>query len=75
MTGRAREVPRVKVHVDLEKCIGSGMCTTYVPTLFELDNLQGKVVLLSEEVPAELEPAVEDAEACCPVEAIVVDRR
>ncbi len=26
----------MRVTVDLEKCIGSGMCTTYVPQVFQL---------------------------------------
>ena len=60
----------MKVTVDLEKCIGSGMCAAAVPDVFDIDEQQGKVVLLRSEVPRELEPAVEDAQACCPVEAI-----
>lgn len=65
----------MKVRVDFDLCVGSGMCTTYVPQLFVLDDARGKVVLLSGDVPTDLEEAVEDAEACCPVEAIKVDRR
>jgi ferredoxin len=60
----------MNVHVDLAVCIGSGMCTTAAPSLFVLDSRGGKVTLISETVPDGLEEAVEDAEACCPVEAI-----
>lgn len=60
----------MKVRVDLDLCIGSGMCTTYVPQLFELAQDGTHVVLLDENVPEELESAVDDAVACCPVEAI-----
>jgi ferredoxin len=46
------------------------MCS---PDLFVLGE-NGKVMLLTESVPKDLESAVEDAEACCPTEAISVLR-
>lgn len=60
----------MRVEVDISVCIGSGMCTTIAPTVFELD--AGKVVTL---LKAEIEDGdeaelVADAIACCPVEAI-----
>jgi ferredoxin len=61
----------MRVHVDMEKCIGSGMCTGFAPDVFELDDA-GTLRLLAETVPAHAEPAVGDAVACCPVEAISV---
>jgi ferredoxin len=63
----------MKVRVDLDRCIGSGMCTTYVPQLFELAKDGTHVIVLDENVPEGLENAVEDAIACCPVEAISAD--
>jgi ferredoxin len=59
----------MRVHVDSGKCIASGMCTSFVPELFELDE-DGALKVLSDVVPAEAEAAVADAVACCPVEAI-----
>jgi ferredoxin len=63
----------MKVRVDLDRCIGSGMCTTYAPQLFELVEDGTHVRLLADEVPEGLETVVEDAVACCPVEAISTD--
>ncbi len=62
----------MKIVVDRELCIGSGMCTTIAPSVFELSP-EGELVLIHGD---ELEPseiaAVEDAVACCPVEALLV---
>ena len=60
----------MKIRVDLDRCIGSGMCTTYAPTIFELAEDGTHVRVLGDVVPKELEAVVEDAIACCPVEAI-----
>ena len=60
----------MKVNVDLDKCIGSGMCTTSAPQLFELVEDGTHVRLLADEVPQELELVLEDAIACCPTEAL-----
>lgn len=59
--------------VDLNLCIGSGMCTATVPTVFELDTDGQHVHLLQRraETPADI-AAVQDAAACCPVQAITV---
>jgi len=61
----------MKVVVDMETCIGSGMCTTIAPTVFALDD-QGVLVLLKADIPDDSEEAglVRDACFCCPVEAI-----
>lgn len=64
----------MRVRIDEAKCVGSGMCLAAVPQVFDLDDDLGKAILLTTEVPAELEHAVEDAEACCPVGAIEVLR-
>lgn len=65
----------MKVVVDMEMCIGSGMCTTIAPTVFDLDDA-GELILLKDEVADDTDEArlVRDAVACCPVEAIVEPR-
>jgi ferredoxin len=63
----------MRVAVDLERCIGSGMCTTYVPQVFQLAPDGSYAIVLEDSVPAGLEGAVEDAVACCPTEAISAD--
>jgi ferredoxin len=62
----------MRVHVNLDDCICAGMCTTYVPQLFRLSDEATHVTVVQEDVPEALEKAVEDAVACCPVEAISI---
>jgi ferredoxin len=57
--------------VDLSVCIGSGMCTSIAPDVFDLDR-HGTLVLLTTEVGPEDAGGVRDAADCCPVEAISV---
>lgn len=59
----------MKIHVDLERCVGSGMCTGIAPELFELDGT-GKVVVLDDSPDPDLLQKVDAAIVCCPVEAI-----
>jgi ferredoxin len=60
----------MNVRADLDRCIGSGMCTTFAPQVFQLSDDGTHVVLLVEDVPPDLEAAVDDAVASCPVEAL-----
>ena len=39
----------MKIQVDFDTCIGSGMCTTYVPQVFQLSEDGTRVVVLQEE--------------------------
>jgi ferredoxin len=59
----------VSVVVDLDLCIGSGMCTGIAPDVFDLDENGALVALSAEVAPADAD-AVLDAIDCCPVEAI-----
>jgi ferredoxin len=59
----------LEVVVDLDVCIGSGMCTGIAPSVFELDAHGTLVALTSDVAPDEVD-AVLDAIDCCPVEAI-----
>jgi ferredoxin len=61
----------VKIVIDRRECVGSGMCTSIAPDVFELDD-EGTLVVLHEEVSGAQVPQVEDAAACCPVEAIAL---
>ena len=61
----------MKIAIDWNRCIGSGMCVGIAPHLFQLDDKDNLNVLIEE--PGEDERAkVEAAEACCPVEAISI---
>ena len=54
--------------IDLEKCIGCGLCTSLAEAVFAFND-EGKVD--AGEVTADDEEAVESAVTSCPVEAIV----
>ena len=62
-----------KITVDWDRCIHSGMCTTIADRAFAMGP-DARLVVVREQVDdtEELE-LVQDAAACCPVEAIVVD--
>jgi ferredoxin len=59
-----------QVKVDWDRCVGSGMCLTTAPSVFDLDD-DGNMLLLhgDELTPDEVDP-VRDAVACCPAEAL-----
>ena len=59
----------MKVGVDREKCIGSGMCTTIAPALFDMDD-DGVLVVVKETPATHEERSLLDAVACCPVNAL-----
>jgi ferredoxin len=60
----------LRVIVDRSRCIGSGMCTSIAPEVFDLDDEGNLVVLLPLASTTDQIAAVRDATACCPVEAI-----
>ena len=59
----------LKIKIDMNLCIGSGMCTGIAPQLFELDD-NGKLIVLNPEPGPEHMRVLNAAIACCPVEAI-----
>lgn len=60
----------MKVSVDANTCTGCELCSDSVPDVFVMDGSLARVKV--DEVPAELEDAVRDAAAGCPVQAIQV---
>lgn len=58
-----------EVSLDGDLCIGSGLCLGIAPQYFEVGPGQ-RTVLRAAPTPAD--PALLDAAACCPVEAIKV---
>jgi ferredoxin len=63
----------MKVAVDRERCVGSGMCTSIAPTVFALDSRRSLVISHDEVVSEAERAAVRDAVACCPAEALSVE--
>ena len=62
----------MRVQVDRELCIGAGVCVVIAPTYFVLDE-QGLALVTRAEVAPGDEELVRQAEAGCPVEAILVE--
>jgi len=62
----------MKVRVDLDRCVGHGMCNLACPEVFQLSDEDGRAQVLSEDVPAGLEKAVRHAAGGCPEEAVII---
>jgi ferredoxin len=60
----------VKVTVDRDACVSSGMCVMNAPEVFDQDDVEAVVVLLVEEPGAELAEDTRKAAAACPALAI-----
>ena len=60
----------MKVTVDAELCIGSGMCALTAPAVFDQDPAEAVVVLLDPEPPPEQHEAVLQAVQRCPAAVI-----
>lgn len=62
----------MKVEVDLGTCQGYANCVLEADAIFDLDDETGKVIVLMQSVPAELEDEARRAAASCPVSAITI---
>jgi ferredoxin len=60
----------MKVHVKPEVCVGHGMCPLACPEIFVLSDEDGHASVRMEDVPPELEAAVDAAVRGCPEGAI-----
>ena len=58
--------------VNQDACIGCGMCMSFAEAVLAF-NGDGKVENVLGEIPEDLEAAVEEAAASCPVQAIEVE--
>lgn len=60
----------MRVAADRDVCIGSGNCVFAAPAVFDQDDDEGLVVLLSADVDVQAAGAVRDAVAHCPSGAL-----
>jgi ferredoxin len=61
----------MKVRIDEDSCTACGLCVESCPDVFEMGDDIAQVTV--DDVPAELEDAVQQAADECPAEAIVVE--
>lgn len=60
-----------RVQVDRDRCVGSGVCESLAPEVFELDD-DGVLVVHRDEPDASQLDAVRDAVHSCPTRALAV---
>ena len=58
----------MSIKVDLDDCIGCGVCSELCPQNFKLDELEGKCMVISQDVTS----LTKEASESCPVSAITV---
>ena len=61
----------LRVHVDTELCVGTGVCEATAPDLFEIGD-DGISHVLKDDVPAELVAAAREAAESCPTRALTL---
>ena len=61
----------LRVHVDEQVCVGTGICEATAPDLFEIGD-DGVSHVLRDDVPPELEAAAREAAENCPTRALTI---
>lgn len=59
-----------RVEMDRERCVGTGSCVMTEPAVFDQDQGDGRVTLLTDTVGDDLLPTVEEAVNLCPNYAV-----
>jgi ferredoxin len=60
------------IEVDLESCIGAGLCVMAAPEVFDQDPADGRVVVLVDELSADQLTAVREAVGLCPTAVLAL---
>ncbi len=63
----------MRVRVDEDACHGHQSCAIAAPEVFGADDYGNAVVLITGDIPAELEAKARRAEGNCPERAIVIE--
>lgn len=62
----------MSIEVDLESCIGAGLCVMAAPDVFDQDPADGRVVVLVDDPAADQLSMVREAVGLCPTAAIAL---
>ncbi|RKT04573.1 ferredoxin [Streptomyces sp. 3211.6] len=62
----------VRVEADRERCVGAGHCVRSLPAVFDQDEHDGRVLLLSAAPPAGLGDELHEVADLCPGRALTV---
>ncbi|MBP2266368.1 ferredoxin [Pseudarthrobacter sp. PvP004] len=60
----------MKIDVDIDKCVGAGVCVLAAPDVFDQNDDDGIVIVLEDQPTAAQIPDVQDAAARCPAAVI-----
>lgn len=60
----------MKIAVDVERCVGAGVCVMAAPDVFDQNDDDGVVIVLEDQPSADQHGAVRDAAARCPAAVI-----
>ena len=63
----------IRIHVDVERCVGAGHCVRAAADVFDQRDDDGIVVLLTGEAPDHQAAALQKAERLCPAQAIRIE--
>jgi ferredoxin len=67
------EAENMKVKVDVDKCIGAGLCVLAAPRVFAQNDETGLVIILQEYPAPDEQEAVREAARLCPALVISFD--
>jgi ferredoxin len=62
----------MRLHIDTDRCTGSGVCESIAPEVFEVGD-DGFVHLLTEDLPADMRDDLQDACDRCPTQALSLE--
>ncbi|HAJ94507.1 MAG TPA: ferredoxin [Synergistaceae bacterium] len=57
------------IKINLDECIGCGVCSQLCPEIFKLDEDEGKSMVISQKIT----DCAKEASDSCPVSAITID--
>ena len=63
----------MRIHVDFGLCQGHGVCKEEAPEVFDVDEREGRVIVLAAEPPESQRAAVERAVKYCPTRALKIE--